>query len=69
MYGNCVPVAVAALTVLILGKWNPALLQKKINGRATGEVDPLLLAIAAATAGLGTCAVMKMSKKSNALDF
>ncbi len=69
MYGKCVPVVVAALTVLVLGKWNPALLQKKVNGKPSGESDPMLLALAAAVTGLGSCAAMSLIKKKDALDF
>lgn len=60
---------VSALTVLILGMWNPSLIQKKVNGRATGESDPKWLALAALGTGAGSALLLQYSKKQDTLRF
>ncbi len=65
MYGKCVPVVVAATAVLALGVWNPALLQKRVGGQATGVQDPKLVALAALAAGLAACLALHAVKRGD----
>ena len=68
MYNKCVPVVAASAAVLVLGMWNPELLQKKQQGQPSGSPDPKWLALAALIVGLGTCAGM-VALKENGKSF
>lgn len=62
MYDHYLPVVVAALTVLILGCWNPRALQTMQNGQPTGNPSYMWLALFALLAGLLSCYLMKGAK-------
>ena len=69
MYNKFIPVVVSALTVLILGMWNPSFLQHKVNGRSLGSPDPKLLAVAALGSGAATALLLKVKKPEKYLKF
>lgn len=52
LYDLCLPVLVSALTVLILGCWNPEHLQVRKHGKANGCPNYLWLALISLLAGL-----------------
>jgi H+/Cl- antiporter ClcA len=62
MYDHYLPIVVAALTVLVLGCWNPRALQTTQNGQPTGCPNYLWLALFALLAGLLSCYLMKGAK-------
>ena len=55
------PVVVTALTVLVLGCWNPKALQAKQGGRPTGQPSYLWLALLAFVVGV-LCVLIYKSK-------
>ena len=69
MYQKYIPIVVSALTVLILGMWNPVLLQKRISGQPNGQYDPKWLALAALGTGAGTAFIMHKAKKDKYFSF
>ena len=69
MYQKYIPIVISALTVLILGMWNPVLLQKRIAGKPNGMYDPKWLALAALGTGVGSVLLLKEAKKENILNF
>ena len=62
MYDHYLPVVIAALTVLILGCWNPRALQQVQNGQPNGCPNYMWLALFALLAGLLSCYLMKSGK-------
>ncbi len=52
------PIIVAALTVLILGCWNPVALQAVQNGKPSGHPSYMWLSFMSLIAGLLTCYLM-----------
>ena len=68
-YNKYLPLVVSALTVLVLGMWNPALLQKRVAGRPSGVSDPKWLALAGLGAGVGSCLLVHQSKKNSYANF
>lgn len=64
----CMPVIVAAITVLILGCWNPQALQHKKDGRPTGCPSYLWLALFALLAGLLCCWLCKSRRMGLSLE-
>lgn len=69
MYHKLVPIAVSALTVLILGMWNPVFMQKKMNGKSLGYSDPIWLALSALVTGSASAILLKKSKTEDLLRF
>lgn len=63
MYDHYLPVVVAALVVLILGCWNPKVLQAQRGGVPSGHPSYMMLSLFALLAGLLTCYLMHGSKK------
>jgi len=53
-YEHYLPVVLAALTVLILGCWNPKGLQAQNNGKASGYPSYLWLSLFALIVGMMT---------------
>jgi hypothetical protein len=62
MYDQYLPVLIAALTVLILGCWNPKVLQVHRDGVAQGHPSYMMLSLFALLAGLLSCYLMKGGK-------
>lgn len=63
VYDCCIPVLVAALTVLILGCLNPPMLQTKKYNKPTGNPNYMWLALLALVAGCLTCVLMFYGKQ------
>ncbi len=62
MTDHYLPVIVAALTVLILGCWNPKPLQAVQNGQPSGHPSYMWLALLSLLAGLLSCYLMHGAK-------
>lgn len=62
MTDHYIVVVIAALTVLILGCWNPLMLQARQNGQPTGHPSYMWLSFAALVAGLLSCYLMHGAK-------
>lgn len=58
MTDHYIAVVIAALTVLVLGCWNPLMLQARQNGKPTGHPSYMWLSMAALVAGLASCYLM-----------
>lgn len=64
------PVIVAALTILILGCWNPKMLQTVQNGQTTGHPNYVWLSVIALLSGLLSCYLMHASKdRRNKIEY
>jgi hypothetical protein len=66
MQDSYIPLFVAALTVLILGCWNPKVLQKTHAGQPTGHPSYMWIAALSLLAGLLTCFLMKDGARGSA---
>ena len=51
-YEHYLPVVLAALTVLVLGCWNPVMLQSKVGGSASGHPSYMWLALISLLVGV-----------------
>jgi hypothetical protein len=69
MYQKFLPIIISALTVLILGMWNPSLLQKRVGGKPVGVADPKLLALAALGTGAGSLLLLEASTDKRSFKF
>lgn len=58
MTDHYLPLVIAALTVLILGCWNPVSLQARQSGKPSGHPSYMWLSGAALVAGLLSCFLM-----------
>ncbi|HMP31579.1 MAG TPA: hypothetical protein PKD85_18395 [Saprospiraceae bacterium] len=58
MYDHYLPILISALTVLIIGCWNPEALQSRKNGMPSGHPSYMMLALFALLAGLLSCYLM-----------
>jgi hypothetical protein len=63
MYDHYLSIVLSALTVLILGCWNPVMLQVTRNGVPTGYPNYMWLALFALLVGLISCYLISMNKK------
>ena len=63
MTDHYLSVVVAALTVLILGCWNPVVLQAHQNGKPSGHPSYMWLSLLALIAGLLSCYLMHPASK------
>lgn len=62
MYGQYLGTIIAALTVLVLGCWNPQMLQQKKNGQYTGCLNYMWVALLALVVGVLACYLMHSTK-------
>lgn len=62
MYDQYLPILIAALTILILGCWNPEALQAHKDGVPTGHPSYMMLALFALLSGLLSCYLMHGKK-------
>ena len=69
MYDQYLPVVISALTVLILGCWNPRALQQVQNGEPNGCPNYMWLALFSLLAGLLSCYLLKGGKGSRSADY
>lgn len=58
MTDHYLPIVIAALTVLILGCWNPTVLQVHQGGKPTGHPSYMWLSLVSLVAGLLSCYLM-----------
>ena len=62
MYDHYLPIIIAALTVLILGCWNPEVLQSTHAGKPTGTPSYMWMAAAVLLTGFLACYLMHPAK-------
>jgi len=62
MYDSYIPLVVSALTILILGCWNPRQLQTTLAGQPTGCPNYMWLALFSLLAGLLSAYLLKNGK-------
>lgn len=67
MTDHYLSVVIAALTVLILGCWNPVVLQARQNGKPSGHPSYMWLSLLALLAGLLSCYLMHPEGKRRGL--
>lgn len=58
MTDHYISIVIAALAVLIMGCWNPVMLQAQQNGKPTGHPSYMWLSLIALLAGLLSCYLM-----------
>ena len=63
MNDHYLPIVVSALAVLILGCWNPVVLQSMQNGKPSGQPSYMWLSLMALLAGLVSCFLMHSNGK------
>lgn len=69
MYDHYLPVVLAALTVLILGCWNPRQLQSHQNGVPSGHPSYVWLAVISLIVGLVACYLVDYNKHGRRLEL
>ena len=62
MYDQYLPILIAALTILIIGCWNPEALQSHKGGVPTGHPSYMMLSLFALLAGLLSAYLMQGKK-------
>ena len=62
MYDQYLPILIAALTILIIGCWNPEALQARKDGMPTGHPSYMMLSLFALLAGLISAYLMQGKK-------
>jgi hypothetical protein len=62
MYDHYLPIVLAALSILIVGCWNPKPLQAVQNGQPSGHPSYMWLSLIALLVGLASCYLMHMNK-------
>jgi hypothetical protein len=62
MYDHYLPLILSALSILILGCWNPKPLQAVHHGQPSGHPSYMWLALISLLVGLASCYLMHMNK-------
>jgi hypothetical protein len=62
MHDHYLSVVLAALSILVIGCWNPPILQSAQNGKPLGYPNYMWLALIALIVGLLSCYLMEESK-------